>query len=227
MKIVIGLCGAKGSGKTTVFNSLKNLYEDNVAEITLAKKLKDVCSSVFYIPRDHFDSHLYKEKDLAEKIVLDEVQLAKIYNSYDIEITEPLILKHVGTELKTPRYIAQYIGTEVLRAVSHNIHCEAAVKQISADVGIVTDLRFPDELNYFKNKFDSFFPIYIKNEFAEGHACKDLHESERHLYDLARQCPIIIENNQGKKEFEEKARKVIEDLINQNIYRKVLGEENV
>ena len=43
--------------------------------------------------------------------------------------------------------------------------------------GIVTDIRFPDEYTFFKQKFDDFVLIYINNSFAEAR-CKDAHVSE-------------------------------------------------
>jgi hypothetical protein len=187
--IIIGLMGAKGSGKTTAFNFIKERLP-YVGEITLAAKLKNVCSEVFEIPREYFDSHKYKEQYLQTPVYLDQKKLQIIYKDFLIDYPnyDTDIRPHVGVILDTPRKIAQYVGTEVLRKTVGTVHCINAFKTFldsNAAVGVVTDIRFPNELTFFKAKAEVFIPIFIKNTAAEIAASKDSHESESYLSNLA------------------------------------------
>ena len=216
LNILIGLCGAKGSGKTTAFNAIKKVNNE-ISEITLANKLKNVCSEVFEIPRNHFDSHKYKEKELNNKIALDRDSVIRIFNAYELHVPDEIVDSHIGKILTTPRHIAQYVGTEVLRSIYNHIHCDVAIKNVKSDIAIVTDLRFPDEIVFFKAHAPNFIPIYIKNVYAESLAGNDQHESERHLYKLAQECPYVLVNDCPSKElFEKKSAFFILDLINKN-----------
>lgn len=216
MDIVIGLIGAKGAGKTTAFNAIKEVLD--VQEITLAAKLKDVSSLAFNIPRNWFDSHSHKEKDLEDPIFLNSQNLALVWREYGVsEITSEFFDKyvryHVGKVLYTPRQVAQYIGTEVLRAYIPDIHCLEAAKAVSKRIGVVTDMRFPNEFEFFAKNYVKFYPIYINNIGAEVHAGKDTHASEAHLQDLAKKAYQTIPNNSSIREFEDTVKSFVRSLI--------------
>lgn len=189
---VIGLIGAKAAGKTTAAKIMRDLGL-HIIEITLADKLKNVCAEVFEVPRDWFDFHNFKEKELEVPRYLTREILIQIFTSYDL-LTNPDFSKylrpHIGKVLFTPRQIAQYVGTEVLRSVDPDIHCTSAVKAAAGttyteeSISVITDMRFPNEFEFFK-KSDEFYPIYIKNTAAEGVSGGDAHASEAHLKTLA------------------------------------------
>lgn len=212
MKIVIGLIGAKGAGKTTAFDVIKD--ELGVQEITLAAKLKDTCSKVFSVPRDHFDSHAFKEKDLDTPVNLNPLNLVQIFKEYDLKVDFNKYLRsHIGKILYTPRQIAQYVGTEVLRAYSPDIHCDWACKAITQEVGVVTDMRFPNEFDYFYNNFTNFYSIYVQNTGAEIKASKDSHASEAHIKDLGKRAQITIHNNGDLKTFQDTVRLFTKEIV--------------
>jgi hypothetical protein len=216
MDIVIGLIGAKGAGKTTAFNAIKSLFD--VQEITLAAKLKDVCAKAFNIPRDWFDSHDFKEKDLEDPVFLNRENLTVVWTSYGVkdvtgEFYDKFIRPHVGKILYTPRQVAQYIGTEVLRSYEPDIHCLEAARAVEKQVGVVTDMRFPNEFDFFAKNYVKFYPIYISNVGAEVAAGKDTHASEAHLKDLARRAFKAIPNNSSIREFEDAIKAFVKEIV--------------
>jgi len=216
MDIVIGLIGAKGAGKTTAFNALKEIAD--VQEITLAAKLKDVSAEVFNIPRNHFDSHEFKETEFLNPVFLDPQNLTKVYRSYNIQgsgkdFFDAFIRPHIGKVLLSPRQVAQYVGTEILRAYEGDIHCTSAVEGIEKRVGVVTDMRFPNEFNYFAERYPKFHPVYIQNMAAEITAGGDTHVSEAYLRELSKRAEFTITNNDSVKEFIARVKSTLKGLV--------------
>ena len=212
MDIIIGLIGAKQAGKTTAFETLSRMVP--VEEITLAAKLKDVCSEIFEVPREAFDKSHLKEQSFDIPINLDVSNLNRVFSSYGLRPDyDKFIRPHIGKILYSPRQIAQYVGTEVLRAFEPDIHCRVAAENCLGTIGIVTDMRFPNEYEYFA-KHSGFIPVYIKNRAAEMAASRDTHSSEAHLKALAAKAWITIENNKDintyKKKIQEEFSRILE-----------------
>jgi len=211
MEIILGLIGAKGAGKSTAFKLMGTILD--AEEITLAGKLKDTCASVFKIPRNHFEDHKFKERDLNVPAYLSPAALNLIFKAFNATPDfDKHVRKHIGKILYTPRQIAQYVGTEVLRAYNTDIHCSNSTKGSPKKIGIVTDIRFPDELKYFADNFPKFYPIYIKNLQAEIRASKDTHSSEAHLKDLAKKAVKTLDNDTTIREFEDKIKAYLEEI---------------
>lgn len=198
MDIVIGLVGAKGAGKSTTFKLMSEFWD--VQEVALADKLKNTCSKVFDIPRNHFDSHEFKEKDLDTPVFLDDSSLRVIYKEYDVTPDyDKHIRSHIGKILETPRKVAQYVGSEVLRSISEDIHCTAAVKTANKAIVVITDIRFPNEYEFFAKNYKKFHLVYIQNTAAETTAGEDTHISEKYLKDLMKKAEYTINNNDDMK----------------------------
>lgn len=209
---IIGLIGAKGAGKTTAFNFIKELIPD-AKDIALAGFLKDVCSDIFEIPRDHFDLPEFKEELLVEPVVIFSGELREILHEYGLlgEFDwDKHFGAHIGIKLDTPRQIAQYIGTEVLRGVRESVHCDVALERAKKHNGlsVITDLRFPNEFDFFDQYAEKFIPLYIKNTAAERIAANDTHASEAHLYNLAGQA-IEVSNEATLGDFKASLQKAL------------------
>lgn len=215
MKTVIALTGVKFSGKTTAFEYIRSLRPD-VIEITLAGKLKDVCATVFDIPRDYFDRPDVKEKEMDTLVELETENLQAIFEHFDgYEIVfDKHIRPHIGKVLHTPRQVAQYVGTEVLRTVDPDVHCRHATRGKPQDgIFVVTDMRFPNEFDFFAvDKTCQFHPFYIKNTGAECKAGDDPHPSESHIKDLAKRC-TTIDNDSTVQEFYKRIQKRVGPLL--------------
>lgn len=203
--VVIGLAGVKTAGKSTVTNILKKHLD--LREAALAQKLKDVSAAVFNIPRSHFDDQKYKEVSFDVPKVLGANEIISILEKFGIsyrEFVERQVLsssdgKHpyasiVGMLLESPRKVAQIVGTEVLRLVGEDIHCES-VELYNGGVTVVSDMRFPNEYAYFaKNTDITFIPIYIKRDIAEAQVTENSHPSETSVFQFTNKC-FRVDNN--------------------------------
>ena len=215
MRTVIAFTGLKTSGKTTAFESVQGLYPE-VTEITLAKKLKDVSSEVFEVPRDHFDDQAYKEVEFETPIYVESDHVYALIRAYGIEPDFDLHVRpHIGQVLESPRRVAQYVGTEILRNVDTDIHCIGATMDLPEEgLFVVTDMRFPSELEYFRDKFDcEFHPFYIQSHRAEANAGGDMHPSERQVLVTAESC-TKLENNKTIRDFQDLVAESVQEVVN-------------
>ena len=195
MKTIIALTGVKTSGKSTAFNFVKEAYPE-VREIQLAKRLKDACSDVLGIERDAFDNPAKKEVALETPVYLDQAKVESLIRYFGFEPDyDKHVRAHVGTVLETPRRAAQYVGTEILRAVDPDVHCKGSVLGLPEDgLFVVTDMRFLNEYDFFaKNYKFEFFPFYIQSDRAEFNAT-DMHPSERQVLEVAKLCKKLPNN---------------------------------
>lgn len=212
MKTIVALTGVKTSGKTTAFNFIKEAYPD-VIEIQIARKLKDECARVFGVDRALFDDPARKEVELDTPIYLNKKNLEEVIAAYGkVSDYDLHVRPHVGIVLESPRRLAQYIGTEVLRNVDVDIHCIGATMNLPDDgFFVVTDMRFLSEFDYFKNNFTAeFFPYYVQSNRAEETAT-DPHPSEREVREVAKKCKPVP-NNGSMSEFRLRVLDEVADL---------------
>lgn len=218
MKIIIGITGVKTAGKTTVASMIKKFVV--AEEIALADKLKNVCSTVFRVPRDHFDSQEFKEVKIAGGLkFLTKNAIAYILSHFDIPISEVelniIYEKFACTSFPTPRKIAQIIGTELLRELGgEDIHCNN-VKICDDKITIISDLRFPNEFDYFNNLDDTkFIPLYIQRDVAEKLVdMEKSHPSETLLFTFNKKC-VKIDNNGSFENTEKQVKEVLDKELN-------------
>jgi hypothetical protein len=205
MKQVIGLVGVKTSGKTTTSNIIKEIIPEAV-EVALADKLKNTCAKVFDIDRHLFDNQSFKEmefKDGAKELTNGAIgAILECYNIYMSRREIDSTYNFIGRKLNTPRQIAQIVGTEVLRAAGdEDIHCENL--DLSSNVIIVSDIRFPNEFEYFKNNNNiNFLPIYIQRDEAEKYITENSHSSEKNVFKFSKKC-FEINNNSSLYDLEQ------------------------
>jgi len=215
-KTFIGLTGVKESGKTTAFETIKNKFP-NAEEVMLAKKLKDTCSEVLGIPRNFFEDQRFKEQFLEAPVYLDSDLVQEIYNSYKLNADfETHVKPHIGRLLHTPREAAQYIGTEVLRSVDPDVHCNAAVQFVpESELYVVTDMRFWNEFDFFNSNEDlNFSSVYIKNSTAEAKLGPNSHVSEKFVLEIGKKCDFkILNDGVNLESFQEKILDIASSII--------------
>jgi hypothetical protein len=191
---VIGLTGFAKSGKSTAAEILKSLGGEEVA---FAKHLKDVCAAVFNIERSHFDDQAFKELKLSYNRIITPYDVERVLNYFEIpsRFIPGAVLAHQNTELTSPRHVAQYVGTEILRTIDENIHINMAFKMAAASKApffICSDMRFNNELNAVQE--NEGLSIGISRQKATPADLENLHGSEKEIPVLIKQCDWQIQN---------------------------------
>lgn len=193
---IIGLTGFAKSGKSTAAEILRSLGGQEVA---FAKHLKDVCAVVFNVPRSHFDDQNFKEVPFAEPVEIEPIDIEQILRYFEVSdrFVPASILEHQGVKMKSPRHVAQYIGTEVLRSIDSDIHINMAFKlaaKSSAKFLICSDMRFDNELKAVNNQ--SGLTIGISRQKAVPANLTNLHPSEAEIPNLISRSDLVV-NNEG------------------------------
>lgn len=214
---IIGLTGFAKSGKSTAARILTELGGQEVA---FADHLKNVCADITRVPRNHFDDQDKKEVPFHKPYVLTEKELKRTLDLFALDsaslLKKPELQKHIGMILKTPRHVAQYIGTDVLRAINPDIHITTAFKfcDPNAIVLFCSDVRF-------QNEFDA---VHARNGIMLGISRKavspqdlaKVHESERWIPELIEKSDYKVTNDGTIEEFQQKVRSIVADFIGGN-----------
>lgn len=211
MQKVIGISGFAKSGKSTLAKLL--VEKHGAKEIIFADHLKNVCAEVFDIPRNHFDDQSLKEVKFAQPYVLSDMQISLIIEKFGITDWnfDEVYAKHEYQKLTSPRHIAQYVGTDILRDIDSDIHVKTAMRKIEGQTGVfvVSDMRF-------QNEFDAVITQGVTVGIVRDAVRPDLsnvHESERHIDSLVKQCTHVIENNSTMEEFQAQVENLVKSII--------------
>jgi hypothetical protein len=156
--MLTGICGKAGSGKDTIGDHL--IKEYNFERIALADPIKRLVKDVFVL-----DDHTVYDRVAREQPLPD-------WEGWSV------------------RKLLQFVGTELFR---ENIDPAIWVKSLWFRVRsnpdknyVVTDIRFPNELEFFQqNGKDNFVSIKVVRDGHEGNVGLSGHESEK--YDLEAQ----------------------------------------
>lgn len=199
---VIGLTGFAKSGKSTAASILTSMGGQEVA---FAKHLKDVCSLVFGVPRSHFDDQAFKELPFEFDRIIGHKDIVDILSYFEVParfVPESAML-HYGRALKSPRHVAQYVGTEVLRTINQNIHIDMAFKLNEGNKAsflVCSDVRFDNELRAVQD--NGGLVIGISRKAATPEDLVNLHPSEKEIPVLISKSNIIAANETTIEEFQ-------------------------
>jgi hypothetical protein len=148
--MIIALCGSAGSGKDTLASLLINKH--NYVKLSFAGTLKDVVSIMFSWDRNLLEGDT-KESRLWREQVDD--YWAKRLNIKDL----------------TPRFVLQFIGTDVFR---NHFHPEIWIACIERKISlhkkvVITDCRFKNEIELIKKYDGKIIKINRDNCIAGSH----------------------------------------------------------
>ena len=138
---VISISGLIGSGKNTVANLICELSPNlNFQRISFAPRLKDTIATLFHYDRDLLEGSSVLSREWRE------TQDSYWYNKSNGKIKSPRwILQQFGVEIKKlfcEDFWASIVENEILNHLNQNF--------------ILTDTRFPDEIEMLK-KHNTFF----------------------------------------------------------------------
>jgi hypothetical protein len=130
--MIVGICGLIGSGKDTIADYLVNLHQ--FRRESFARSLKDAVAAVFGWDRDMLEGRTKQSREWREQV--------------DFWWSNRLGMKI------TPRWVLQNWGTEVCRQGFHDDIWIASLEnklRHSEDNVVISDCRFPNEINAIKN----------------------------------------------------------------------------
>jgi hypothetical protein len=104
----------------------------------------------------------------------------------------------------------QFVGTEILRHSSPDIHCiktMEVVQKEKPDLVLITDCRFFNELEFFKGAE----AMFVRRDSAMPELTPELHASEKLMFEIMKTIPNV-ENNSTLEALEEKAQEIAKRL---------------
>jgi hypothetical protein len=131
--MIIGVCGFIGTGKDTIADYLVNIHQ--FRRESFANTLKDAVASVFGWDRELIEGRTRQAREWREQV-------------------DPWWASRLDMPNLTPRWVLQYWGTEVCRRTFHdNIWIASLENKLrnSSDDIVISDCRFPNEINSIKN----------------------------------------------------------------------------
>jgi hypothetical protein len=183
--VIIAFSGTKFAGKDTAAEAL--IRSHGFKRIGLADKLKDICSEVFNIPRQHMDDPTMKEAPFTLAVSIGTVHIDTLLrilarDGYDFEFysTYELLCKNfLGKILTTIREVLQVIGTDLCRTyIKDDIWLQYAKSTILNHEGdlVITDARFQNEREFLA-KLGAVMILIVRPGFEN----KSTHISENQL----------------------------------------------
>lgn len=129
--MIIAFAGRKQSGKTSSCEFVRNVLAgyniDNVIIYNFADPLKDLCINILGLEYRQCYGNDADKNELVD-CYWDDKQL-------------------------TAREVMQIVGTDMFRAMQHNVWSSATIRRIQqqkADVSLIADCRFPNEVEAVK-----------------------------------------------------------------------------
>jgi hypothetical protein len=193
--MIISISGKIGSGKDTVGEMIKNIDHPNRDGIGLVK----------HMYKWEIKKYAYKLKLIASILAGCDVQDLErqefkelpMDSEWDYGDTDP-------KEFYTYRYFLQRLGTEAMRDVMHkNVWINALYSDYKSEISnwIITDTRFPNELEAVKNRGG----ITIRVNRGDGNTGD--HPSETALDNA--EFDYVVDNDGTLEELEQKVREIL------------------
>jgi len=174
----VGICGKAGSGKDTIGDYL--VENHGFKKISLAGPIKRLVQDIFVLTDEELNDRVLREQPMPE------------WDDWSV------------------RRLLQFIGTEMFRKnLWEDIWVKSLWRRVVLDTEsdyVVTDVRFPNELEYLKDGGkEQFLSIKVVREGCDGSVGIQNHESEK--YDL--EAEFVVENNGGFEDLFSKVDKII------------------
>ena len=155
--MIIGISGVARSGKDSVANILVKNY--GFKKMAFADPLKRICSKVFLVPIQCFYDDNMKDMALIEPEVIDVYHIQRLVTELaeHVNITadqvQSLNTHGCGKELKSPREILQFVGTDLVRThIKDTVWLDIFISELKKSDGhvVCSDARFENERKILK-----------------------------------------------------------------------------
>ena len=202
-KNLIAISGKKQSGKNAIAKIINQLTNNKYEEKCFADKLKDIICIFINSTREQLEDESFKSKELGE-----EWWYFKGRNGSLIPYSEDSKRNEEDLIKPTPRFLLQFIGTDLLR---NQLHPEIWVNSLFTDYQpnnliypswCITDMRFLNEMEAVKKR--NGITIRVNRNLGES---KDQHESETELDNA--EFDYVINNDGTIEELIEKVREIL------------------
>ena len=155
MAVVVGLHGPAGSGKDTIGDYLVEKC-GWTGKLSFAENLKEMCKAIFFLTDYDVRDQEGKQAMFSKPKVFTNRNLGSVMfwmtkthpHTFIPRASMDKVKSLVGTELRNPREILQFIGTDICRELINTYHVDIVVQKIkdSPDgMFVITDVRFPNE----------------------------------------------------------------------------------
>lgn len=206
--LILGLSGRKQAGKSTAGNFIYSLYmsEYNISKEVYIDGYGRIVVSDLLGNEDYagiFDPTLNNSSDYILSQVFTKLnRLVKIYNFADP--LKQLCVDILGLEPKqcygsdkdknelvncyweekqlTAREVLQIVGTDMLRKIQKNVWSDATIRRIKKDspkLAIITDCRFPNEVEAIKNAGGKIIRL-TRNLYNSDHTSESILDKENY-----------------------------------------------
>ena len=208
-QIIVVLCGKKQTGKSTSYKFIEKISGDKytIEKLSFASKLKNLTADVFGVDYNMLIG-TDEEKDSPTYLKWNDVSL-HIKNDFCGSI-----FKVPENEYMSHRELLQLVGTNLFRAVRQNIWVEClqrSIEKSTADIIIIDDARFPNELEALKNSGGTLVKLY-RNTYSPNSANHSSETALDHLpddyYDF-----VIFDRNQRTMEQLEDSWEIIMSVL--------------
>ena len=235
---IIAISGKKQSGKDTTAKILQFLaYVDKLhAQAKAQGESIELPSYHEFLELNDAVKQPIQVKKFAGKLknIVAELLSCNV-NDLESEDFKNSKIDYLSSEDKiiTPRYLLQYLGTDVLRnSIHEDIHVNMLLNELKSSQNantlafIITDLRFPNELDAIKQL--GGVAIRINRNEVNKVVSTSLHESETALDNAEFDC--TIDNNGTFEELFFKVQKLYEMLQKQSrtntLYNKTISAQH-
>lgn len=195
MALVVGLHGPAGSGKDTVGDYLVNTC-GWTKKLSYAANLKQMCRDIFFLSRFDVEEQAGKQALFTKPLTFTDRNLGSVmywmsrtHGSYPLRKgSKEKVRSLVGTKLKNPRDVLQFVGTDICRELVPSYHLDIVNQQIKEEPSgkfVVTDVRFPNEGDLILDVFSGHV-FLLERENIETKNINRKHPSESSMLDWGR-----------------------------------------
>jgi hypothetical protein len=225
--LIIGLAGAKKSGKDTCGDHILRLASDkgiyNAKKYAFAFELKEFCIRCFNLPRDvvygtdeqkntTLTEIRWSEFPLFSASQIDKINKGGMWGLPEEEME--LYYRGIDKEFMTVREVLQYFGTEIVRRIYSEawvISCLNRINEENPDLAVIIDARFPNEvtgLKYYGGKTVRL----TRQVHSDGHASETSLLPEN--FDQKQFDYVVDNQNQTKAETLGEIERIFTEVIN-------------